>query len=227
MLACDGFSGFLKVYGVYRWFSWISEGKGGPGLSLAVVRDLRDAHAPAGPDELAAFETDVLAGSSWPGRRPGCLITRSARTCCTWSSCGDGSAARCGTWSPRTPTSFLGRVLRDAAKGTRLARSQAPPGQYTGARQAHPEATPSAPVAMPYDLVPTLRQRFALARLRRPHLTASCAPFPHRSPRRSFSQHSMRWFDASPAGRRRRTLVVNSVGNPLARRGTPAGDLVF
>jgi hypothetical protein len=31
-------------------------------LSLAVVRDLRDARAPAGPDELAAFETDVLAG---------------------------------------------------------------------------------------------------------------------------------------------------------------------
>ena len=34
----------------------------GPGLSLAVVRDLREARVPAGPDELAAFETDVLAG---------------------------------------------------------------------------------------------------------------------------------------------------------------------
>jgi hypothetical protein len=31
-------------------------------LSLAVVRDLRDVRSPAGPDELAAFETDVLAG---------------------------------------------------------------------------------------------------------------------------------------------------------------------
>ena len=31
-------------------------------MSLAVVRDLREARAPAGPDELAAFETDVLAG---------------------------------------------------------------------------------------------------------------------------------------------------------------------
>jgi hypothetical protein len=29
---------------------------------LAVVRDLREARAPAGPDELAALETDVLAG---------------------------------------------------------------------------------------------------------------------------------------------------------------------
>ena len=31
-------------------------------MALAVVRDLRDVRAPAGPDELAAFETDVLAG---------------------------------------------------------------------------------------------------------------------------------------------------------------------
>jgi hypothetical protein len=33
------------------------------GSGLAVVRDLRDeARAPAGPEELADFETDVLAG---------------------------------------------------------------------------------------------------------------------------------------------------------------------
>jgi hypothetical protein len=31
-------------------------------LTLAVVRDLRDARAPADPEELAGFETDVLAG---------------------------------------------------------------------------------------------------------------------------------------------------------------------
>jgi len=31
-------------------------------LTLAVVRDLREARATAGPEELAAFETDVLAG---------------------------------------------------------------------------------------------------------------------------------------------------------------------
>ena len=32
-------------------------------MALAVVRDLRDARAPAaGPEELEAFETDVLAG---------------------------------------------------------------------------------------------------------------------------------------------------------------------
>jgi len=31
-------------------------------LTLAVVRDLREARALAGPEELAGFETDVLAG---------------------------------------------------------------------------------------------------------------------------------------------------------------------
>ena len=35
---------------------------GGLGLNVAVVRDLRDARAVTGPDELEAFETDVLAG---------------------------------------------------------------------------------------------------------------------------------------------------------------------
>jgi hypothetical protein len=32
------------------------------GLSLAVVRDLREGRLPATPEELADFETDVLAG---------------------------------------------------------------------------------------------------------------------------------------------------------------------
>ena len=31
-------------------------------MSLAVLRDLREARAAAGPEALAAFETDVLAG---------------------------------------------------------------------------------------------------------------------------------------------------------------------
>ena len=31
-------------------------------MGLAVVRDLRETRVPAGPEELAAFETDVLAG---------------------------------------------------------------------------------------------------------------------------------------------------------------------
>ena len=71
MLACDGFSGSLKVYRVYRWSFWISEGKGGPGLSLAVVRDLREARVPAGPDALLLKAIVELAISRrfWDGSR--------------------------------------------------------------------------------------------------------------------------------------------------------------
>ena len=112
-----GVSGFLKVYRVCCWSSWISEGKGGPGSSLTVVRDLREARVPAGPDELAAFETDVLAGFVLARAAAGLLITRSARTCCTWSSCGPGSAGRCGTWSPLTPTRTSGRCSGTPRKG--------------------------------------------------------------------------------------------------------------
>jgi hypothetical protein len=54
-------SGLLKSDRLERWFCAIGEGEG-PRLSLAVVRDLREARAPAGPEELAALETDVIAG---------------------------------------------------------------------------------------------------------------------------------------------------------------------
>jgi hypothetical protein len=60
-LSVDGVSGFLKVYRGFRWSCWIGE-REGPGLSLAVVRDLREARVAAGPEELAALETDVFAG---------------------------------------------------------------------------------------------------------------------------------------------------------------------
>jgi hypothetical protein len=35
-------------------------------MGLAVVRDLREARGAAGPEELAALETDVLAGFVLP-----------------------------------------------------------------------------------------------------------------------------------------------------------------
>ncbi len=35
---------------------------GGVGSGLSMVRDLREARRPAGPEELADYETDLLAG---------------------------------------------------------------------------------------------------------------------------------------------------------------------
>ena len=65
-------SGFLKVYRLDRSFCWLSEGEEAPGLSLATVRDLRVARAPVTAQELAALQTDVLAGFVLAGRRRGC-----------------------------------------------------------------------------------------------------------------------------------------------------------
>jgi hypothetical protein len=55
-----------------------------------------------------------------------------------------------------------------------------------------------APVLMSSVCLSTRQQRFTRVRLSGPHLTPLTTPFPHRSPRRSSTQRSMRWFEASP-----------------------------
>jgi hypothetical protein len=94
-------------------------------LGLAVVRDLRQARPPAGPEELAAFETDVLAGF---------VLARAA------AGLADGTISsdvvhleQVRAWfgrplwemEPADADRYFGKVLREAAKGTRLARAQA------------------------------------------------------------------------------------------------------
>src|SRR5271169_1997031 len=53
--AVESTSCFLRVYRGSRC-SFRSHGTRWCGVALAVVHDLREARAPAGPDELAAFE---------------------------------------------------------------------------------------------------------------------------------------------------------------------------
>jgi hypothetical protein len=125
VLACDGFSGSLKVYRVYRWSSWISEGEGGPGLSVAVVRDLRDARAPAGTDELAAFETDVLAGFVLARAAAGLSDNTIRSDVLHLEQLRAWFGGPLWDMEPADADAYFGKVLRDAAKGTRLARSQA------------------------------------------------------------------------------------------------------
>jgi integrase len=94
-------------------------------LSLAVVRDLRVARRSATEDEVAAFETDVLAGF---------VLARSA------AGLSDGTIAsdvmhleQVRAWfgrplwqmQPADADAYFGKVLRNAAKGTRLSRAQA------------------------------------------------------------------------------------------------------
>ena len=92
---------------------------------LAVVRDLRDARAVTGPDELEAFETDVLAGF---------VLARAA------AGLSDGTISsdvvhleQVRAWlgrplwemEPADADAYFGKVLRAAARGTRLSRAQA------------------------------------------------------------------------------------------------------
>jgi site-specific recombinase XerD len=94
-------------------------------LGLAAVRDLRVARPPATPEDLDALETDVLAGF---------VLARAA------AGLSDGTIAsdvvhleQVRAWfarplwemEPPDADVYFGKVLRDAAKGTRLSRAQA------------------------------------------------------------------------------------------------------
>ena len=94
-------------------------------MSLAVVRDLREVRSPAGPAELVAFETDVLAGF---------VLARAAAGLADATIRSDVShLEQLRAWfgrplwdmEPADADAYFGTVLRDAAKGTRLGRSQA------------------------------------------------------------------------------------------------------
>jgi integrase/recombinase XerD len=94
-------------------------------LSLAVVRDLREARAPAGPDELAAFETDVLAGFVLARAAAGLADATIRSDVLHLEQVRAWLGRPLWEMEPADADAYFGRVLRDAAKGTRLARSQA------------------------------------------------------------------------------------------------------
>jgi len=89
------------------------------------VRDLREARSPATEEELAAFETDVLAGF---------VLARAAAGLAGGTIAGDViHLEQIRTWlgkplwemQPADADGYFGKVLREAAKGTILARAQA------------------------------------------------------------------------------------------------------
>ena len=94
-------------------------------MSLAVVRDLRDARAPAGPDELAVFETDVLAGFVLARAAAGLSDNTIRSDVLHLEQLRAWFGRPLWDLEPGDADADFGTVLRDAAKGTRLARSQA------------------------------------------------------------------------------------------------------
>ncbi len=94
-------------------------------MSLAAVRDLRDVRAPAGPEELVEFETYVLAGF---------VLARAAAGLADDTISSDVvHVEQTRAWlgrplwemEPADADAYFGKVLRGAAKGTRLSRAQA------------------------------------------------------------------------------------------------------
>ena len=94
-------------------------------MSLAVVRDLRDARAVAGPDELAAFETDVLAGFVLARAAAGLADATIRSDVLHLEQVRAWFGGPLWDMEPADADAYFGTVLRDAAKGTRLGRSQA------------------------------------------------------------------------------------------------------
>ena len=94
-------------------------------MSLAAVRDLRDVRVVAGPDELAAFETDVLAGFVLARAAAGLADATIRSDVLHLEQLRAWFGRPLWDMQPADADAYFGTVLRDAAKGTRLARSQA------------------------------------------------------------------------------------------------------
>lgn len=93
-------------------------------MGLGVVRDLTERRLPASPEDIAAFETDVLAGMVLARASAG-LADNTIRS-------EVGHLEQLRGWfgrplwemEPSDADVYFGRVLRSAAQGTRLAKAQ-------------------------------------------------------------------------------------------------------
>ena len=94
-------------------------------MALAVVRDLREARVPAGPDELAAFETHTLAGLVLARAAAGLEDSTIAGEVIHLEQVRAWLGLPLWAMQPADADDYFGQVLRGAARGTRLARAQA------------------------------------------------------------------------------------------------------
>ncbi|MBB5781716.1 site-specific integrase [Nonomuraea jabiensis] len=94
-------------------------------MSLSVVRDLREARAPVGPEELVEFETDVLAGFVLARAAAGLSDTTISSEVIHIEQVRAWLGRPLWSMEPADADAYFGQVLRGAAKGTRLSRAQA------------------------------------------------------------------------------------------------------
>jgi integrase/recombinase XerD len=117
-------SGSLKQYRPRH--SSCADGEGeGSWVSLAVVRDLQEVRVPASAEELAGFETDVLAGFVLARAAAGLADATISREVVQLEQTRAWFGRPLWELEPADADAYFGKVLRTAAKGTRLARAQA------------------------------------------------------------------------------------------------------
>ena len=92
-------------------------------MALAVVHDLREARTPAGPDELAAFETDALAGLVLARAAAGLADSTIAGEVIHLEQVRAWLGRPLWTMQPADADAYFGQVLRSAAKGAHLLRA--------------------------------------------------------------------------------------------------------
>jgi hypothetical protein len=94
-------------------------------LSLALVRDMRELRAPSGADEVAAFETDVLAGFVLARVSAGLADSSIRNDTGHLDLMRDWFGRPLWEMQPEDADAYFGRVLRDARPATRTGRATA------------------------------------------------------------------------------------------------------
>lgn len=92
-------------------------------MSLAAVRDLRDQRVVAGPEELAEFETDLLAGFVLARASAGLLDSSIRSDVARLEHIRAWFGRPLWEMEPADADAYFGRVLRASPKGTRASRA--------------------------------------------------------------------------------------------------------
>jgi integrase/recombinase XerD len=94
-------------------------------LALALVKDLRDLRAPVGDEEVADFETEVLAGFVLARAAAGLVDSTIRNDTNHLGLIRDWFGRPLWEMQPADADAYFGKVLRDAKPSTRTGRASA------------------------------------------------------------------------------------------------------
>jgi integrase/recombinase XerD len=94
-------------------------------LALALVRDLRELREPSSPDEIADFETDVMAGFVLARASAGLADSSIRKDASNLDLIRDWFGRPLWDMQPADADAYFGKALREARPATRTARAAA------------------------------------------------------------------------------------------------------